>query len=64
MDSVICDLKNIPEKDYPEPGDMVEIIGPSQTIDDLADDAGTISYEILTSLGSRYNRRYEGQDRI
>ena len=27
---------------------------------DLADAAGTIGYEILTSLGQRYNRRYAG----
>lgn len=40
------------------PGDMVEIIGPHQSPDKLASDAGTIGYEILTSLGSRYMRRY------
>ncbi|MFK7943355.1 MAG: alanine racemase [Paracoccaceae bacterium] len=42
------------------PGDMVEILGPHQSIDDLARDAGTIGHEILTSLGSRYARRYIG----
>ena len=26
--------------------------------DDLADAAGSIGYEILTSLGARYDRRY------
>ena len=40
------------------PGDMVEILGPRQSIDDLARDAGTIGHEILTSLGSRYARHY------
>ena len=39
---------------------MVELLGPNQTVDDLADAAGTIGYEILTSLGSRYERRYIG----
>lgn len=34
------------------------IIGPHQGADDLADLAGTIGYEIFTSLGSRYTRRY------
>lgn len=41
-----------------QPGDMVEILGPNQSIDDLARDAGTIGHEILTSLGPRYARRY------
>jgi len=39
-------------------GDMVELIGPNQSIDDVADAAGTIGHEILTSLGTRYARRY------
>ncbi|MDP4033304.1 MAG: alanine racemase [Pseudorhodobacter sp.] len=38
----------------------LDIIGPYQTIDDLADAAGTIGYEILTNLGPRYARRYSG----
>ena len=40
------------------PGEMVEILGPNQSIDDLAKSAGTIGHEILTSLGSRYSRVY------
>lgn len=39
---------------------MLDILGPDQTIDDLAEVAGTIGYEILTSLGARYKRRYVG----
>ena len=38
------------------PGDMVELLGPRQSIDDLARAAGTIGHEILTSLGKRYAR--------
>ena len=38
----------------------LEIIGTEQTVDDLAAKAGTIGYEILTSLGPRYQRRYAG----
>ncbi|MEM9059250.1 MAG: alanine racemase [Pseudomonadota bacterium] len=41
-------------------GDLVEIIGPHQSIDDLARCAGTIGHEILTSLGRRYERDYGG----
>lgn len=36
----------------------LDILGPHQTVDDLAEVAGTIGYEILTSLGPRYTRRY------
>lgn len=42
----------------PQVGDMAEILGPHQSADDLAADAGTIGYEILTSLGLRYQRIY------
>lgn len=38
----------------------LEILGPDQTVDDLANAAGTIGYEILTSLGARYARQYNG----
>ncbi len=41
-------------------GDTVELIGPNYDINALARDAGTIPYEILTSLGRRYGRRYLG----
>ncbi|MCF8485212.1 MAG: alanine racemase [Rhodobacteraceae bacterium] len=36
----------------------LDILGPHQTVDDLAAIAGTIGYEVLTSLGARYTRRY------
>jgi alanine racemase len=37
---------------------MVELIGGSDGVDGLAAAAGTIGYEVLTRLGSRFNRRY------
>ena len=37
-------------------GDLVELIGPHRPLDAVARDAGTIGYEILTSLGGRYHR--------
>lgn len=40
-------------------GDMVELLGPSQGVDALASAAGTIGYEILTSLGRRFALRYK-----
>ena len=36
----------------------VELMGRHQSIDTLADAAGTIGYEILTALGARYDRSY------
>ena len=37
-----------------------ELLGPNQTIDDLAEDSKTIGHEVLTCLGSRYARTYVG----
>jgi alanine racemase len=39
-------------------GGFVELLGERQTVDDLAGFAGTIGYEVLTSLGHRYHRVY------
>ena len=57
MDLVTIDISGISGK-QPKQGDAVEILGPNQTIDDLAISAGTIGYEILTALGARYKREY------
>ena len=38
--------------------DHLTLIGPHQGVDTLAEAAGTIGYEILTSLGPRYRRSY------
>ncbi|MGS1017050.1 alanine racemase [Allosphingosinicella humi] len=57
MDSITLDVTALPEGSLGL-GDWVELIGPNQTLDQVAADAGTISYEILTSLGPRYHRIY------
>lgn len=60
MDLVICDLTQVPEQDFPMPGDIMEVLGPNQGIEALARAMGTIGYEVLTSLSSgRFARRYE-----
>jgi alanine racemase len=41
-------------------GEHVELFGPNMPIDRVADAAGTIAYELLTSLGRRYYREYVG----
>ena len=63
MDSITLDVTDLPEGQL-QPGDWVELIGPHQSLDDLARDAGTISYEILTSLGRRYHRSYTASQPI
>lgn len=55
MDSMGVDVSHLPEA--PETLDM---ICPAQGVDALAAMAGTIGYEILTSLGNRYRRDYIG----
>lgn len=58
---VSMDLLTVDVTHLPEPPDMLELLGAHQGIDDLAETAGTIGYEILTALGARYRRRYLGQ---
>ena len=41
-------------------GDRIELFGPHHPIDDAAADAGTIAYELLTSVGARVPRVYVG----
>lgn len=55
MDLITVDVTHLPEVPA-----TLDFIGPQQSPDDLAEAAGTIGYEILTSLGTRYTRRYTG----
>ncbi len=57
MDLVIFDVSDVPDSGL-HPGALIEIVGSHATVDDVAAAAGTIGYEILTSLGPRYHRRY------
>lgn len=62
MDLTTVDISGVSENQRPKPGGMMELIGEHQSADDLANDAGTIGYEILTGLGRRYERIYVGGD--
>ena len=53
MDNIICDVTDI---DNLQTGDMADIISNYYTLDDIARDAQTISYEVLSRLGK--NPRY------
>jgi alanine racemase len=59
MDLLAIDITALPDKAVRR-GDMVTLIGDEITVDDLASAAGTIGYEVLTSLGQRYHRVYRG----
>lgn len=56
MDLITLDVTDAPGI---APGDVLQLIGgAAPSPDDLAARAGTIGYEILTSLGDRYRRNY------
>ncbi|MDX7952855.1 alanine racemase [Lichenihabitans sp. Uapishka_5] len=56
MDSITLDVTDLPEGRLRR-GSTVELLGPHQSLDQVAAEAGTIPYEILTGLGHRYARR-------
>ncbi len=59
---ISMDLTTYDATDHPAvvPGSWLELIGAGRTADAIAADAGTNGYEVLTSLGARYARRYIG----
>lgn len=59
MDLTMFDVTGLPGTVHV--GDWIELFGPNLPVDDAARGAGTISYELLTSLGARLVRRYVGQ---
>jgi len=58
MDSIVVATDHLAQQ--PRAGDWAEIIGPHQSVDDVAAQAGTIGYEIFTGLGKRTPRLYTG----
>lgn len=56
MDLATFDVTDVPAN----PGDFLVLLEARHGADALAREAGTIGYEILTSLGRRYQRRYTG----
>ncbi|MEA2728177.1 MAG: alanine racemase [Acetobacteraceae bacterium] len=57
---VSMDLTTFDVTDHPavQPGCWLEVIGPHLSPDDVAEAAGTNGYEVLTSLGRRFQRVY------
>jgi alanine racemase len=60
MDLITVDVTDVPDG-QPRVGQTVTLIGDGIGVDDVADMANTNGYEILTSLGGRYTRRYINQ---
>jgi alanine racemase len=58
MDLLAIDISALPDHTVRR-GDLVTLIGGGISVDELATAAGTIGYEVLTSLGSRYHRVYK-----
>lgn len=58
MDAITVDVSEVPGI---ETGDVVTLIGDGITADEVADWSGTISHEVLTSLGNRVARTYLGE---
>lgn len=59
MDLMAIDVTEVPTGEV-EAGDFATLLGEGIGVDELARHAETIGYEILTSLGRRYHRRYIG----
>src|SRR3954447_2072997 len=59
MDLCTFDVSAVPPA-LTRPGMTIELLGPRHGVDEVASEAGTIGYEILTALGSRYHRVYHG----
>jgi len=59
MDLLAIDITDLPDN-AARRGDLATLIGGEMTVDALASAAGTIGYEVLTSLGRRYHRVYRG----
>ena len=57
MDMITVDLSGVPE-DAVEVGAWVEIFGRNAPIERVAEQTGTIPYEVLTGIGSRVQRIY------
>jgi alanine racemase len=57
MDFTMFDVTDVPDSVL-QAKEWIELFGPTITLDDVARAAGTIGYELLTSLGHRYHRAY------
>jgi alanine racemase len=57
MDLIAVDITALADRSVRR-GDLVTLLGGEIGVDELATRAGTIGYEVLTSLGHRYHCAY------
>lgn len=57
MDTTVFDVSALSDEQRGKLA-LIEVLGQAITVDDMGEAAGTIGYEILTSLGHRYCRLY------
>lgn len=60
MDLMAVDVTDVPEHEVRR-GGFVTLLGEGITVDELGHHFGTIGYEVLTGLGSRYRRVYRSE---
>jgi alanine racemase len=59
MDLITLDVTGLPDH-LVKPGQLVDLIGPDVTLEEVAERAGTINHEILTGLSQRASRVFLG----
>ena len=59
MDATAFDISAVPDNELSTAPGAIEILGEHHSIDQLACEANTISYELLTQLGKRFQRMYK-----
>ncbi len=59
MDMIMLDVTGVPDE-LLQVNSMVDLIGPDVSLEEVAELAGTINYEILTRLSQRARRKYLG----
>ncbi|HUX80609.1 MAG TPA: alanine racemase C-terminal domain-containing protein, partial [Alphaproteobacteria bacterium] len=57
MDLLTVDITDVPSRKI-HPGDWVELFGDNIWADKLAEMAGTVSWELFTRIGNRFERFY------
>lgn len=65
MDATIFDVSAIADAELPPIGDAyIEVLNNELTVNVVASHMNTIGYEVLTSLGNRYQRHYLEQPKV
>lgn len=64
MDTSIFDVSSVPDEILQREPLMVKVLGGGLTLDLMMEQKGVLGYEILTSLGVRYQRRYVSDGRL